>query len=121
MLLAIDDSVTPGSALAFLFMCVTAILTYLNNRDKQRFDNERQSMADKIITLTQSHQECEAAHEVTLNELATVRQRCDAAEVRSAKRDGEIAGLTTLVEGLKAEMERLRSMVFRQPEKELTS
>jgi hypothetical protein len=107
-----DESVTTGNLLAFASVCVSGVLAYLQSRDKQKFDSERREMTVKITTLTNSHQECEKAHETTLSELATVRQRCDAAEIRSSHRDGEIAGINALVKGLQEELDSLRSLAF---------
>jgi len=113
MLFAMED-VTPsvgnifmvaGMAITTIGAAVAGLFSYLSGRDKLRFDTE-------LTTLRASHAKCEEDHKHTQAELSAVGIRCDEAEQRSAKRDGEIHGINQLVAELQEELKILRALVY---------
>lgn len=112
MLFAEESAARYGSAITAISMVVTAIVGLCTTIAGMSYAAERRDMKTKIEALTADHRKCEEAHQGTLAELQVVRQKCEDAEHQAAVRDGVIAGINELVEGLKQELKSVRALVY---------
>lgn len=103
-----------GMVLAAISGLAASLFSYLSARAKLKYDVEMTSLKAKIEAVEQNHEECEAAHNLTRQELSEVKKRCEAAERLAAKMQGEQDGTAHELSELRKDVDKLRTMLYQK-------